>query len=288
MPITNTPLRYPGGKTQLYSFVKELIRHNSINQGTYVEPFSGGSGVAISLLLNNDIENIIINDLDPSIHAFWFSVLNNTNSLIDRINSTPITIEEWHRQKEIRKDHREESQSIENAFSTFYLNRTNRSGIIEGGPIGGYEQEGAYKLDCRYTKPNLIQKIRKIAEQRDRIRLYNLDGKDLIQQVIKQENTDQTFCFFDPPYYKQGKTLYSKFFKDEDHRRLHDSIVGLEDYYWITTYDYSDNIRDIYSDCRTFSYQLRYTASVKRKAKEYLFTNEKTLVKSFGKIILEE
>lgn len=286
MSQTLTPLRYPGGKDQLHKFVAKLIELNGIKNGTYIEPFSGGSGVSIRLLLNSSVETIIINDFDPSIHAFWYSVLNYTDRFIEKIESIPITIEEWTNQKNIYNEFHSMPKSFENGFATFFLNRTNRSGIIRGGPLGKLDQTGADKIDCRFTKKTSIKKIRNIAKQKERIFLYDMDGTDLITKVIKNLDPKRTFCFFDPPYYRQGQSLYTNFFTHDDHQNLHDSIVELKDYFWITTYDNHPEIAKMYSDVNSFQYELSYSAQIKRKESELLFANPHTTLQSFDKVFL--
>lgn len=289
MPSTMTPLRYPGGKSQLYNFIKNTLVLNHVNiknQGLYIEPFSGGCGVAIKLLLKNDIQKIIINDLDPAIYTFWHSVLYQTEDLIAKIQTTPVTIKEWENQHSIYKICKNNLESLDLAFATFFLNRTNRSGIIRGGPIGGMSQAGKYKLDCRFNKENLIEKIRAIAGHRSNISLYNLDASTLISNVLCDKDPEHSFLFFDPPYYNQGGNLYENSLKADDHLNLHSTIVSLNDFYWITTYDYQEKIADIYHDCVGFKYSLTYSASNKRREWEYLFTNKKTKLKSYRNVKL--
>lgn len=278
MPVTKSPLRYPGGKTQLYHFVKEVIKLNEIKNCTYIEPYSGGFGTGIELLLNNDVSNVVINDFDKSIFSLWYSILHHTELLIELIEQTPISIDEWYRQKEIHEEYKEYEYSIENGFSTLFLNRTNRSGIIGAGPIGGYAQEGKYKLNCRFNKINLIKKIEDIAKQKNKIDLFQLDALELIDLIPKQYQSNKSFIFFDPPYYVQGKNLYTNFYNHENHKELARSIANLSDYYWITTYDYAPQIQEIYSRFanKAFSYELLYSAQQKRKATEFLFASCKT------------
>lgn len=287
MPVTDTPLRYPGGKTQLSKFVSNLLLINNLNNTIYVEPFSGGAGISISLLLKGIVDKIIINDIDPSIHAFWYSILNYHELFISLIESTDVTIESWNRQKKINEIHKDDPYSIENGFSTFFLNRTNRSGIISGGVIGGRSQVGKYRIDCRYNKRDLIRKIQNIFSKYDHIMLYNIDANKLIDQNIKFLDPQKTFIFFDPPYYMQGKKLYTNSFDHQDHVDLYKSITELKDYHWITTYDYHQAIIEIYKDVPQFQYSLQYSAQNKRKERELLFSNAITKVESFNKIIIE-
>lgn len=285
MPVTKSPLRYPGGKTQLSNFVEQLLEINNIEKAIYCEPFSGGAGVAMELLLSNKVNNIILNDFDIGIYSIWKAILNDTDEFIRMIQETPITIEEWYRQKQIHSDKISDTRySIDLAFATYFLNRTNRSGIVLGGPIGGYNQEAKDKIDCRFIKTKLISKIKAIADCKNDIQLYNLDASVLIEDVLKKQNKDRLFTFFDPPYYKQGQSLYTNFFKDEDHLALSEKIQSLDDYFWITTYDHHPRIAEIYQGTHQKEYLLKYSAHRVRKEKEYLFHNSKTKVESFDKV----
>ncbi|WP_273731753.1 DNA adenine methylase [Leuconostoc mesenteroides] len=285
MPTTKSPLRYPGGKTQLTAYIKNLLQKNKIN-GTYIEPFAGGAGIAIDLLLSGTVQNIVINDYDPSIYAIWYAILNDTDRLIKMISSVPFDyaspnadtpsnmLRFWKKQKNIHEHSDKSKYSIENAFATLMLNRMNISGVINGGPIGGKSQSGKYKLDSRFNKKTLISKIKNIAEKRDHIFLYNLDANELINEIEKSFDNDNTFIFFDPPYFVQGKNLYMSFFNDKQHEVLAKNILSLENYYWITTYDHAPQISELYSCAsKRYEYSLNYSANKRGKAFEYLFAS---------------
>lgn len=274
MPITDSPLRYPGGKTQMKKFIYDLINSLSIDEVTYVEPFAGGAGVGLSLLFNGHVSKIHINDYDRSIYSFWISILNQTSEFIRLIEQTPITMDEWYLQRKIQFN-KENHSTLEIGFSTFFLNRTNVSGIIKGGPIGGKEQSGKYKLDCRFNKKNLIKKMNKIADLKERITVTDYDASYFIENGIANMEPDKTFIFFDPPYYQQGQNLYSNFYKHEDHLGLANQITALDMYYWITTYDYSTEIEQMYVTENKKIYSLNYSANKVRKAEELLFYSDR-------------
>lgn len=289
MPITKSPLRYPGGKTQLAEFVANIINENNILDCIYIEPFSGGAGVAMELLLTNKVHRVVLNDYDKSIYAIWYSILNHTEKLIDLIEKTDVNIDNWHRQKEIHEKYKNYRNSIENGFSTLFLNRTNRSGIINAGPIGGYEQLSKYKIDCRFNKKKIIEKIREIADRKDDIDLYQKDTIKLIDIISEKYPTDNSFIFFDPPYYEQGNKLYTNFYKHYDHVNLSKAIASLESYYWITTYDKAPQIYKMYKEydkIQDFKYELRYSAQTKRRASEFIFASSPTNLISHGKVEL--
>ncbi|GIN81366.1 DNA adenine methylase [Bacillus subtilis] len=271
-----SPLRYPGGKSKTYDYIKLLIKMNKCT--SYIEPFAGGAGVALKLLLNGDVKRIIINDYDRSIFAFWYSVLYETEEIIDRIRKTDITMETWYKQKEVQK--RKDSVSlIDLGFSTLFLNRTNRSGIIKAGVIGGKNQNGIYKMDCRFSKEDIIKKIKNIAIYRDFIQVNNMDAIDFIDKIIPK--TRNSFTFFDPPYFNKGPSLYTNFYSENDHLILSEKIKKtLRNRKWIVTYDMCDQIKKMYNDLNYIEFYLTYTAQRKTQGKEYMFFSKKTKVPS--------
>lgn len=281
-----SPLRYPGGKRKLANFIKDAIVQNGILGGTYIEPFAGGASVALHLLFNNYVEKVIINDIDRSIYSFWYCVLNDTKELCDRINDIEITVEEWEKQRIIQLN-KENAALIDLAFSTFFLNRTNRSGIIKGGIIGGKEQSGNWKIDARFNKANLIQRIEKIASSKDKISVHCLDSMDLINS-LSLEIDERTLIYFDPPYYNQGSTLYVNHFTHEDHVKLSDYIKKLE-CKWILTYDETPEILGMYDGLEMKVLTLSYTASNKTRGREMLAFSEKFIIPkgSYSAITIE-
>lgn len=272
-----SPLRYPGGKNKIYYYIKYLC--NNYGLTTYVEPFAGGASVALRLLINKDVNEIIINDYDKSIYSFWNTVKNNPKQLIKLIEKTPITIEEWYKQKSIQIN-KEKVTEIELAFSTLFLNRTNISGILKAGVIGGKNQNGNYKMDCRFNKSTLINRISLIASFSDRIKVCNDDAKVFIEKEIKK--TQNSLSFFDPPYYLKGPNLYTNFFEHNDHVELANIIKRkMYDKHWILTYDTADTIPNLYQENKGIIYSLNYTISKPRKGEEFMFFSQKT---DMGKI----
>lgn len=272
MPIIPSPLRYPGGKAQLYSYIKELLICNDLIGQTYIEPFAGGAGLALKLLLNSDVKKIVINDYDPAIYAFWYSVLNYTEELCSLIETTLINPIEWQRQKEIYLL-QDASKPVELGFATFFLNRTNVSGVINGGGIiGGFKQTGKYKIDARYNKNSLINKIKIIAEQRDRIMLSCIDAKELLEPRHLRQYY-KAFINFDPPYVNKGGQLYKNSFTHEDHRALFEKIkqCGRK---WIVTYDICPLVTELYDRYRSSYIDVNYSVQNNRKAKEYVFFSD--------------
>src|SRR5690554_5284039 len=261
-----TPLRYPGGKAKLYSFVKNLIEKNFADKPVYCEPFVGGAGLALKLLLTDVVTEVYINDLDDAIYSFWYSLLNHKNDLVALINDTDITIENWHIQKDIYENP-ERHTTLEKGFATFFLNRTNRSGIMKAGPIGGKKQNGNYKLDSRFNKENLLVIIDTIYLYKDKIHIYKLDAKDFISIVDKK--LDNTFIYLDPPYVEKGPELYKNSFTHKDHELLRNSVTQLKNK-WFITYDDSDYVEELYKNYELDKFELNYSVANARKGVEIL------------------
>ncbi|HCZ9919712.1 DNA adenine methylase [Staphylococcus sp. EG-SA-6] len=263
-----TPLRYPGGKIKTYNYVKELIKIN--NCKTYIEPYAGGSGVAMALLLNGNINKVMLNDYDRAIYALWYSILNSTTELIKLIESTSITVEEWEKQKKIYNQKEDIEDLLKLGYATLFLNRTNRSGILKAGIIGGKKQNGKYKIDCRFNKKDLCNKIKRISKFKNKIKLYNLDAEVFIKTSITK--TKDSFTFLDPPYYKKGPGLYTNFYSHENHKSLSKTIdTFMKNKYWILTYDYCDEIYEMYSHLDSQTHYINYSISTPTKGLEYIF-----------------
>jgi DNA adenine methylase len=271
MPVTNTPLRYPGGKSSLSLFLAQVIELNGLLGGTYVEPYGGGAGAAINLLFHGIVNQIVINDYDPAVYAFWFSVLNNTDDFVSKISSVPLTINEWHNQKNILKTHVRRNL-FEVGFAAFYLNRCNRSGILMAGPIGGQRQIGTYKIDARFHRENLIKKIRRIELYKEKISVYNLDAIDLLQEIVPSIDGPK-LIYLDPPYYKKGPELYLNAYEHDDHENLAWALSKTsKSDCWVLTYDDAREIRELYSDSIASTYTLKYSAAQAKKGSEILIT----------------
>jgi len=272
-----TPLRYPGGKGKFAGYVKELFVANKLLDGHYVEPFAGGAGIAIELLLQDYIEHAHINDLDRSIYAFWHSVLMETDALCDLIECTPVNIEEWFRQRGIQQS-AEGITLLELGFSTFFLNRCNRSGIIKGGVIGGKSQDGKWKLDARFNKPDLLSRIRQIARFKSRINLHNSDAEDFLKAVVPS-TPQNTLVYLDPPYYVKGKGLYTNHFMHDDHVRLAEQVAaGVAGTRWVVSYDNVPQIGLLYSEFRNMVYQLSYSAAERYQGSEIMFFSNELVI----------
>ena len=269
-PVTeqfNTPLRYPGGKGRLTQFVADLIETNNLSGCHYVEPYAGGAGIAITLLFLEYASHIHLNDVNKSVFAFWHSVLKEPDALCRLVRDTVPTMDEWRRQKAIQAD--EDASILQLGYSTFFLNRTNRSGIIKGGVIGGKDQTGHWKLDARLNSADLARRIEKISRYDSRISLYNLDAAKLICDVLPALPRN-SLVYLDPPYYVKGKGLYENHYKHDDHEAI-SNLVRLDiEQPWIVSYDNVEPIRELYAGCRQKEFGIWYTAGDRYTGKEVM------------------
>ncbi|MEB2787349.1 DNA adenine methylase [Algoriphagus persicinus] len=269
---TYSPLRYPGGKSSLSKFLKEITTINSLTGGTYVELYAGGAGAALNLLFSDFFSRIHINDYDFRIFSMWNAILNHTEDFLKLVVDTPITIDEWWNQKALYEN-ANQTPGLLLGFSTFYLNRTNRSGIIyKAGPIGGFDQKGNYLIDVRFNKKDLIKRIEKIASYREKILLTNSDALNIISEFPNlYPEAEKVFLYLDPPYYKKGQQLYLNNYSHLDHLALANSISRLNpDYKWLISYDNVTEIRNMYPGLRQSCFNLSYTLQEKKQGSELL------------------
>jgi len=252
-----SPLRYPGGKGKLLKFVQDLIQHNDLEGGSYSEPYAGGASIAIGLLIEDYVSEIHINDVDEGIYNFWHSILEHTDDFLRKIWDTPLSVEEWRKQIYIQKNKSGISR-FDVGFSTFFLNRTNRSGIINAGVIGGLDQTGNYKIDARFNREELAKRIKSIACHKEYIHIYRQDAIDFITKTLAQ-NKRKGLIFLDPPYYEKGKKLYTSFYEHEDHQKVAHAIKTSSHKHWIVTYDNVQQIDEIYDLKNKTVYNLRYS-----------------------------
>lgn len=265
-----TPLRYPGGKGKLAGFVKSLLKSNSLLDGDYVEPYAGGAAIALELLLHEYVEHIHINDVSRLIHAFWWSVLNQTEDLIRLILDTKLTVREWDRQKRVLSNP-DDQDRLALGFATFFLNRTNRSGILNGGIIGGRDQTGPWKIDARFNARELAARITAIARMRSRI---SLSRKDALKFLIggSPKWPKKTLVYLDPPYYVKGRELYHDFYNPDDHANVAAFVTGGGlSQKWIVSYDNVKEIRALYPKARRVRYDIGYSARSARTGSEIMF-----------------
>lgn len=281
-----SPLRYPGGKGKLAPFMGLMLNKMNIKNGTYIEPFAGGAGVALMLLMEGYVDDIVINDYDKAIYSVWRAIISEPENLVDRILYTHVNIEEWKKQKEIYVE-QNKKYSLDLAFATFFLNRTNRSGILKGGPIGGFEQTGNYGIDARYNAEKLVERIRAVAKHKKHIKVYNKEIVSFIENVL-QDYGQNSLTYFDPPYFNKGPELYKNFFDKEDHAKIAQLILNGVPGNWIITYDDTPEIIELYKQQCIRRYDLNYSAANTGKSSEVIVFNDNRFCPTNQELLSQE
>jgi DNA adenine methylase len=272
-----SPLRYPGGKAKMTQFLEGVIRLQSTPPSTYAEPYAGGAGAALHLLSQGVVERIALNDLNDGIAAFWRSVFYATDRLVAAITSHEVTLDEWHRQRETYLD--EAAEPFDRGFATFFLNRTNRSGILGARPIGGLEQTGNWRLDARFNKRDLVERIRYLSTFSSKVDVSQEDGVQFLER-LNAELDGRCLFYVDPPYIKQGESLYLANMTYRDHVTLAGTLQRLRSP-WILTYDHDDRVPDeLYAGLACAAFSVSHTAAKQHLGNEYLVVPDHVRVSS--------
>jgi len=265
-----SPLRYPGGKAKLTALLVRVMEHNGIRNAEYVEPFAGGAGAALRLLCEEYVDSIIINDADVRIWAFWEAITRHNEQFLDLLRDVSVSVDEWLTQREIY-ERRDLRSVLRLGFATFYLNRTARSGIVHnGGPIGGYDQQGKYKIGVRFNRQQLARRIERIGAYSDRIEVSRHDGLALLRYLARRRHRQGTFVYLDPPYYSKGRELYMNMMTHGEHAALARFLGRPRKLPWIMTYDNVREVRQLYSTFPHIAFNLTYSAYERREGQELL------------------
>ncbi|MCU1392053.1 MAG: class adenine-specific methyltransferase [Ilumatobacteraceae bacterium] len=269
-----SPLRYPGGKGRLYPLLRAIVRANDLTAGTYVEPYAGGAGAAIALLITGQVQRVVVNDLDPAVHAFWRSVVDQPYDFARLVKDVPLTVKEWRKQKAHYADV-DRTDYLRLGFATFFLNRTNRSGVLNGGPIGGLDQSGPYKIDARFNREGLLERLRLIALHADRVTVLGEDGRTVIEEYAQRKDS---LIYADPPYFEKSGSLYMNSFSMANHEELAACLNAHAQGRWLLTYDDVPDVERLYPERRIERFGLSYSAHRVTKATETLVLSDGLLV----------
>jgi DNA adenine methylase len=273
----SSPLRYPGGKSELGPYIEKVISNNNLHGCHIIEPFAGGASVSLQLLQSGVASRATLIEFDPLVYAFWYCVFNMPDELCRLISDTPITINTWnkfvvYRDIEIPIS----TQLLEMGFAGLFFNRTNFSGILKAGPIGGKDQTGTYKIDCRFNKDRIIRNIFKLSALNDRVEVKWMDALKYFDEFKHYNTKEKVFFYVDPPYYDKGKSLYRKYFNQDDHTELSKKLISLH-HPWLLSYDKCPFISYLYGDTesnlRRQSLFFDYSAGSAKKQKELLISN---------------
>lgn len=269
-----TPLRYPGGKARFAPLIADVMVRNRLTGGHYLEPYAGGAGVALILLMDDVVEHIHINDADPAVAVFWRMATQQTAALTEMVANEPVTMEAWHHWRAVMLG-LTAADDLQRGFATLFMNRTNRSGILKGGVIGGKAQCGDYRLDARFMRDQLCQRLERIGLRADGITVHEEDAHHLLLRC-HQFLPSKSLIYLDPPYYVKGAGLYRNFYQHEDHEKIA-RLLGSTRFRrpWVVSYDNAAEIRAMYGYARSFTYGLHYTAQQRYTGSEVMFFSQR-------------
>lgn len=270
-----SPLRYPGGKGALAPFLGRIIQVQHPQCTVYVEPFAGGAGAAVRLLFDEYVDHIVLNDIDPGVAAFWRSVFSHTEDLARLIETSPVTVDAWHQHHEAYKQRSAGADELTLGFSTFFLNRTNRSGILNARPIGGLSQVGAWKINARFNRMALASRVRTLGNYRNRVTVEQEDGVGLAARYL----SPQHLLYADPPYLERGSDLYMDTLTWADHQRLA-KVLARSRGRWMVTYDLDPRVAALYPSCRRAEFDLAHTAARQHVGREYAVFSDSLAIDS--------
>lgn len=258
-----TPLRYPGGKAKLGPYLSDVLRANKLVDGCYAEPYAGGAGAGLHLLFRGYASQLQLNDIDRGVASFWRTVLSHTEKFARKIERVPLTVAQWDKQKVILQS---APLGFDLGFAFFYLNRTNRSGIMNGGIIGGRRQKGEWLIDARFNRAALASRVRAIGTMKRHISVTRLDALEFID-LLEGDETTRRLVYLDPPYFAKGQDLYPNFYSPNDHARIAVRLARFRQP-WMMTYDDCDEIRELYQTSTVLDSELSYSAREVRRGRE--------------------
>lgn len=252
-----SPLRYPGGKARVAPYLAALIRAQTPRPTIYAEPFAGGAGAALRLLMDETVRSVRINDLSPGIAAFWRCVFYHTAQFAGLIEHAVVDMDNWHQARHIFESP-SDGDDLQLGYATFFLNRCNRSGILTARPIGGLNQAGKWKIGARFNRADLAARVRRLGQYRRRVEVTQLDGREFMENV--ESLGSKVFAYVDPPYIVQGEDLYLNSLSYDDHRLLADHLRESATP-WMLTYDVSERVtEELYAGLRVAQFDIAHTA----------------------------
>ncbi len=259
-----SPLRYPGSKKRLAPLIVDIVRRHDFD--LFVEPFAGGAYIGLFMAKNNLAKKVVLGESDPLVASFWKALFGQNRQLAQRVRELEISIGEWRRIREWRPE-----TTLDKAIKCLYLNRTNYSGILKAGPLGGKGQSGPYDIGCRFDKEKIARRIEALGSLGERVEVIRADYRETLAKTEGQKR----FIYLDPPYYEKGHLLYNDYFGQNDHIELRDVLARIEDA-WLLSYDEAPDIKRFYEGFPMESFALYHSATKlcdRPKKRELLISN---------------
>jgi DNA adenine methylase len=262
-------LRYPGGKSRLSKFIWPYLQP-MLGEGYYLEPFVGGGTMALLVARYYPQKEIVLNDLDPDVAAFWTVVSGHAGEAafadlcrLVQLSEKPMDdadcrMDYWRAIKELRPQ-----EMHHQAFRFLFLNKTCYGGQVNASPIGGIDQKGwdggtgrgaGRRVACQYWVGNILSQLKKANTLLNgRTYVFNEDAHQLATL------SDGCCAYFDPPYFiGRANKLYRKQMTMAEHYAL-GAFLKQWDNPWLLSYEDSESVRKIYDSCHIIKLSTAYS-----------------------------
>jgi DNA adenine methylase len=227
-------LRYPGGKSRgklKDKIIEHIAEHHS--GGSFGELFFGGGGITLNLIKEKVVDNVIICEKDIALADLWWQIIDDPRDLIRKVERFTPSVRAF-------KDVKERVLAEQgNGFDFLVVNRLSHGGRgVKAGPQGGHNQQGQYKIDCRWKTETLVKTIGLLH------RLFGTVDVDWFCGSYDDAPWGIDYLYMDPPYWSVGDELYQHNFTEDDHLALFDYLRGRGG--WLLSYNNCPEVRELY------------------------------------------
>ncbi len=226
-----SPFRYPGGKTWLIPHIRCWLDRFGEKPEYFIEPFTGGGIVGLTVAFERLAEKVILVELDDSVASVWRTMLQgDADWLADRILNFEIITDNV-----IEELSKTGGSEREMAFRTLLRNRASHGGIMAPGAGLIKTGESGRGVGSRWYADTLARRIRDIGRVSDRVEFIHGDGIRLMAEYAKNPNA---VFFIDPPYTASTKRAGTRLYKHNtlNHEALF-NVAQTIDGDFLMTYD---------------------------------------------------
>jgi DNA adenine methylase len=236
-------LSYIGGKSKIGKWINEYYPKD---METYVETFGGmfWCFFNMDLKLYSNLKEVVYNDFNPLNHNL-FKCVQNPSELLKAVNNIPcqqlgesvtpaIYKEQFNLfQKELfasgftinNVDYEVAAKYAYILTSIFSGSKPETSGFID--LKGNYKSKFLTFRD-KLSKPEWVEHFNKITK------VENMDFAD----VIKKYDSESTYIYLDPPYWKTENYYSNHDFDRKDHERLANVLHQVKGKFSLSYYDF--------------------------------------------------
>lgn len=224
---------WPGGKGTAATALIEMFPSNC---RLYCEPFMGAASVFWNLP-EGAFEQHVLNDLNDDLVNLFNMVRDRSEDMAKiykwMIHSRKTFAEMLKvRKGELSTGH---DRDIERAIAYFYLLKTGHNTCPKSpGNFRSGKQEIKSMFNADFDLEPYRRKLKNCVVE-------TMDFEILMRRYDKAD----AFFYTDPPYVDVGDVLYEKFFTEDDHRRLAETMKDLKGR-WMLSYNEHPLVRELY------------------------------------------